>query len=420
MNKVYRRLLCLLCSLILITINITVFAIKSVEEAPLDEPNESISAVYGCVLNDYINLYGVVSDEHPSGFMNGSSNAPNGLVYADIMNFDNNENPYLVMFLADSAKKCASCHIWTYNETIKQPEKVAEIKRPYGALTKTRGAFTLGWNNEKRYIIYKEIDEGNTLLKQYFTVIDGDAFCYVEEPDAVSEAAVINFTSRDFTSDVDISDYNKALTLFFDRLKNAAADSVTYEDVTDGLSKEDFAALETAVSHAAELGNFSILDYSTMEEYEAALASQSRGDRFYLISNVYGLGNEIYYVRFSTERSFYNYALFRHTDRSEKYQTLKVRLDCIPLSDRELNQAEEDYSKSSLLYKKAKSFTSGQGYAAPTKKSEDGLIGLPKVFALPKLIDKDMRKPAVYVSAALTVLLVTGLWVYMYGGDEEI
>lgn len=420
MNKVYRRLLCLLCSLILITINITVFAIKSVDEAPPDAPNESISAVYGCVLNDYINLYGVVSDEHPSGFINNGPNAPNGLVYADIVNFDNNENPYLVMFLADSAKKCASCHIWTYNETIKQPERVAEIKKPYGALTGSRGAFTLGWNNEKRYIVYKEFDARNTLLKQYFTVIDGEAFCYVEEPDAVSEAAVMNFTSRDFISDVDISDYNKALTLFFDKLKNAAADSVTYKDVTDELSMEDLEALESAAAYAAELGNFSILDYSTMEEYETALASQRRGDRFYLISNVYGLGNEIYYVRFSTEQSFYNYALFRHTDRSEKYQTLKVRLDCIPLSDRELNQAEEDYSKSTLLYKKAKSSVPGQDYAAPTKKPEESLISLPKVFSIPKVIDKDMRKPAVYVSAALTVLLVTGLWVYMYGGDEEI
>lgn len=420
MNKVYRRLLCLLCSLILITINITVFAVKSVEDAPLDEPNESISAVYGCVLNEYIKLYGVVSDEHPSGFINDGSNAPNGLVYADIMNFDNNENPYLVMFLADSAKKCASCHIWTYNETIKQPEKVAEIKKPYGTLTELRGAFTLGWNNEKRYIIYKELDETNTLLKQYFTVIDGEAFSYVENPDAVSEAAVINFTSRDFVSDVNISDYNKALSAFFDGLKNAAAESVTYEDITDELSKEDTEALERAVSHASELGNFNILDYSTMEEYESALASQHRGERFYLISNVYGLGNEIYYVRFSTEKSYYNYAVFMHTDRSEKYQTLKVCLDCIPLSDRELNQLENDYSKSTLLYKKAKSSASGGGYAAPTKKPEEGLISLPKAFSMPKLIDKDMRKPAVYVSAALTVLLVTGLWVYMYGGDEEL
>lgn len=409
--------MCLLCSLILIAINITVFALRSVEDAPADAPNESISAVYGSVLNDYINMYGVVSDEHPFGFMTDSADKPNGLVYADIMNFDNNDRPYLVLFLADASKQCAACHIWTYNDALSRAKKVAEITKPYMPLTKTRGSFSLGWNNEKRYIVYKELDGNEAVTRQYFTVINGEAFSYVEEPDAVSEAAVINFSSRGFASDVDISDYNNALSVFFDKLKNAAAESVTYEDMTDKLDNEDMEALELAASTAARTGNFDILAYQTMEEYEEALASQRRGDQFYLISNVYGLGNEIYYVRFSTDRSFYNYAIFRHTDRSEKYQTLRIRLDCIPLSDRELKQAEEDYSKSPLLYKKAKS--AAQGYAAPTQVPESRLIKLPKVFSFPSVIDRSVRKPAVYISAALTVLLVTGLWVYMYGGDEE-
>ncbi|MDO5396719.1 MAG: hypothetical protein Q4G33_02210 [bacterium] len=418
MKKVYRRLICLLCSLMLAAINITVFALKSVEEAPADAPNESISAVYGGVLNDYINLYGVVSDEHPSGFMTDDADTPNGLVYADIMNFDNNDRPYLVLFLADASKRCAACHIWTYDEALSRPKKVAEITKPYMQLAKMRGAFSLGWNNEKRYIVYKEFDGNEAAVRQYFTVINGEAFSYVEEPEAVSEAAVINFSSRSFVSDVDISDYNNALSVFFDKLKNAAADSVTYKDIADELDKEDMEALELAASSAAETGNFDILDYRTMEEYEEALAVRRRGSQFYLISNVYGLGNEIYYVRFSTDRSFYNYAVFRHTERSEKYQTLRIRLDCIPLSDRELKQMEEDYSKSPLLYKKAKS--AAQGYAAPTQNPASGLIKLPKVFSVPSLIDRRVRKPAVYASAALTILLVTGLWVYMYGNDEEI
>ena len=43
------------------------------------------------------------------------------------------------------------------------------------------------------------------------------------------------------------------------------------------------------------------------------------------------------------------------TDREdEKYQILKVRKDCIPLSDRELRQLKDEYLKSTLLYKKAK------------------------------------------------------------------
>ena len=220
-------------------------------------------------------------------------------------------------------------------------------------------------------------------------------------------------------SEVDISNFNDALSKFFDKLKNAAAESVTYRNITDDLSKDDTEAMEKTISYASEIGNFSILDYSTIEDYEEALTSKHNGNKFYLISEVYGLGSEIYYVRFSTNASFYNYALLRHTDRDEKYQILKVRLDCIPLSDRELEQLEADYSKSTLLYKKAKSYGLPQITNPPIKITDGSIINLPKIISLPKVFNKETRKTAVYTGAAITVLLITGLWVYMYGSDDD-
>jgi hypothetical protein len=415
----WKRLICLLCSLILAAINITVFAVQTIDNAPLDAPNSNYSAVYADVLNDYINCRGVISDEHPYGFTGSRDSVPNGLVYADIVNFENNKDPYLVLFLSDSEKNSASCHIWGYDADNSQAKEIASIDRRYSSLTERRGCFALGWNDAKRYIVYKELDDEETVSTEYFTVVNGEAFQYVTDPSDVSEAAVINFTNDSFRSDVDISDYNEALTQFFDKLKNAAADSVTYTDVFAKLDEQENDAITYAVEKASSIGNFDILSYNTIEEYEAALDEQRLGDRFYLISSVYSLDDELYYVRFSTDRSYYNYALLRKTERAELYQILKVRMDCIPLGDRELKALHDSYSKSALLYKKAKS--SADAYTAPTRAPEksDNFIGLPKMIHMPKLIGSNAKKPAAYLSAALTVMLMTGLWVFMYGSDED-
>jgi len=405
-----RRLVCFICSLLILFLNTSIFA---AQEQPVDKPNAGLAAVYGYVLNDYINLMGVVSDEHPAGFMENDTPYPNGIVYADIINFDNNDYPYLVIFTSDAKRGCASCHIWSYSSKYDRAEKIGEIVKRYAPLTKTRGAFALGWLGERRYITYKEFDETETHKSECYTVINGEAFQYVEGPGAVNEAAVMNFTASTFFSDVNISGYNQALTDFFNKLKDTSAACVTYSDVTDNISREDMSALEASSLTAAALGNFDIFDYASMEEYESAL-SQRNGAVFYSVSSVHDLGDEMYYVRFATDQSFYNYALMRRTDRSERYQILKVRLDCIPLSDRELSALKRDYTKSNLLYKKA-----SVSYAAPEREQSTKLFGLPKLFSFPRLIDSGISRIAVFAVAALTVLLVTGLWVFMYEDSDN-
>ena len=58
------------------------------------------------------------------------------------------------------------------------------------------------------------------------------------------------------------------------------------------------------------------------------------------------------------------------------YQILKVRTDCIPLSDRELKQIKADYDRNTLLYKKSKGtlklsktskYDDSDGLSEPTK-----------------------------------------------------
>lgn len=416
MRAAFKKALCLLCSLIILTINIVAFAEVSDRITPEDLPNENRSAAYGYVLNDYINRYGVVSNEHPMGFMGLDGKRPNGLVYADIVNFENNDNPYLVLFISDSPNNVASCHIWGYDEKSEKAYCSAAINKGFEPLKSVTGTYSIGWSGDKRFIVYKELNEQATVYTQYFTVINGETFSYVENPVGVNEAPVMSFNNFAFSSQVDISEYNEALSLFFDKLKNAAADSVTYPDITDTLDDTEYADLEATTNAAATLGNFDILDYTTMEEYESALNEKKDGDKFYLISNVYNLGDEVYYVRFSTDRSFYNYALIRHTDSDVKYQILKVRMDCIPLSDRELKQQKDSHLKSALLYKKAKSST---GSILPTDEpDESAIIDIPEVIDAPKVFDEKVTKPAAYVVAILAVFLIAGLWGYIYTHDD--
>lgn len=412
--------MCLFC--VFFVSCVSVFAYDNIDDGtPSDSPNGKMSAIYGYVLNDYINTYGVMSLEYPLGNTAPDGGAPSGVVYADIINFDSSENPYLAIFIADGAYGVGSCHIWSYNEVSEKAKRTAILDFPYGGLTDRRGGVFIGWNGDKRYIIYKEFSGENIYLTRYYTVINGEAFMYVNAPAPVNDTAVIDFNSDSFRSYIDISNYNLSLTGFFNKLKSSSAMSVTYEDIADKISGEEEALLEKTAANASGFDNFDIENYDDIEEYENALSSESGRERFYLITNVYALGEELYYVRFSTDCSYYNYVLLRRTDRTdEKYQILKVRKDCIPLSDRELRQLGEEYSKSTLLYKKARdSIALAPARTAVPKAGGDGsLIRPPKIFDIPKTLDSRTAKPAALIGSAVILGLLTLLWVYVLGTDE--
>ena len=66
---------------------------------------------------------------------------------------------------------------------------------------------------------------------------------------------------------------------FFDKLKNSAADSVTYEDIAERLSDEDEHQIEEVLKNVVSYTDFDIANYTTMDEYQNALNVEPNGDR---------------------------------------------------------------------------------------------------------------------------------------------
>ena len=67
-----------------------------------EDMSGKMASVYGYTLNDYMFQYGVVSTDVPGGYPE-NKDSDSGVIYADIIDFDNNESPYLVIFRADSS-----------------------------------------------------------------------------------------------------------------------------------------------------------------------------------------------------------------------------------------------------------------------------------------------------------------------------
>jgi len=368
-----------------------------------------LSSVYGYVLDDYIRTYGVISDEHPNGSL--ESGGTTGVVYGDTVMLDPNLPPYLIIYVTEDKYKTASCHIWKYNDISKKAERIAVIEKDYDDIIDKNGEFALGWTDEKKYIIYKEYQNNILCSSEYYTAVGNDVFEYVNKPGYVNESGIMDFNRYYFHSGINVSEYNKALTDFYDTLKNDAADSIKLENFADRLDKSDEEALEKTASKVIGFKSFDINDYASAAEYEKALAYPETNDRFYLITHLYDLGDRIYYMRFSTDRSYYNYALLRKTDAvSDGYQILKVRTDCIPLSASELDEIRDKCLKNNLLYKKSKTSLKA-GKSAEQKPQKEPKIKIEKKF------DKRLRLPVACISGAIVLSLLTFLWIKLFNDD---
>ncbi len=420
-NRADKLLYKLICALSAFTMLFSAGTLPADAAKPPDVSSAEgrMSASYGYVLNDIIFEYGAMKTGAAGDAFTdpaGGDISPGGTVYAELIPFDADKLPYLAVFTANSDTKCAEIHIWGYDEERRCAVKTAELSKPYGNIEPdSTGSFSVGSDGGKYYIAYRTSKNGVPGASEYYTVIDGEAYMYVNTPQNLSDTGVMEFNRAYFKSFKDISDYNKTLDDFFTQLKNTAADSVTYEDIAERLSPEDESEIEGALSAAVSYNYFDIADYNSMSEYRAALDTKTCSDRFYLITNMYDLGDEIYYVRFSTDRSFYNYTLLRRSNSAENgYQILTVATDCIPLSDSELKQLKEEYSRNMLLFKKA------PGSLRLKSGVELDLLdsGLPEL-KINKLFDPNIKAPAALIGGGISLALLTALWFILLADDDE-
>ena len=402
------RVVCFLCALSIVMMHTS---------APVlaDTDYGKMASVYGYVLDDYLSTYGVISDEFPDGAP-ASDYGTTGVVYGDVVILDKDLPPYLLIYLTEAKYHCASCHIWRYNETARKAERIAILEKDYNDIVETTGEFSLGWTDEKKYVVYKEY-RGEALEKaEYYTVFGEDAFQYVNNPSYVNESGIMDFNKFYFHADIDTSFYNKQLSVFYDGLKDTAAESIQLENFADKLDKEDEETLEKTVSKVIGFKSFDISYCTSIDEYNESVKSPATDDKFYLITHLYNLGDEIYYLRFSTDRSYYNYALLRKTDQlSDGYQILKVSTDCIPLSGSELEKIKDDYMKNNLLYKKSK--TSVKAHKANEQKCQEPQPTKEPKIKVKKVIDRRLRLPAACIGGAIVLSLLTYLWIKIYNED---
>ena len=172
-NRIF-RFLSVFCSIVI------ALSCLTYSGASADEPVGKMSSVYAYVLNDYLYTYCAMYTEEAGDTLrdNGDGEfALSGVIHSEIINFDANENPYLVIFLADAGYNTASCHVWKYNEQEEKAERIAILDVNYTMLADGQvGGFALGFSNDKRYIIYRVYQDNVLTNSDYYTAIDGDAF----------------------------------------------------------------------------------------------------------------------------------------------------------------------------------------------------------------------------------------------------
>ncbi len=409
-----QRIYKLMCFLTSVFIAVSSLSVNVLAKEKKESSNGIMTSVYGYKLNDYLTDYGVVSTNAPDGFLSiadgvGTSE-DGGIVYADLVDFNNNGKPFLVIYLMDKNSECFEVHIFGYNKETNEADLIGIISKPYSQLdANSNGEFNIAHNNNKHYISYKVYNNHVLSHSEYYTVIDNDAFMYIKEPVGVADVGIMDFNNEYFHSGMDLSFYNKTLGEFFKKLKDTTADSVTLEDICERLDSDEEARLEDALAKAVNYCDFDISRFKYMAEYRSAMDYTNNSDRFYLISNMYSLGEEIYYVRFSTDRSYYNYALFRRSDSApDGYQLLKVRTDCIPLSDVELAKIYDEYKRNTLLMKKSRNKLE----LAKAQKESETKINIPKV-EIEKKVSSDLRVPLALVGGGVALGVLVIVWIIL-------
>ncbi len=276
-----------------------------------EEADDWGAGVYAYILNDYMLEYGIISTDTAGGTIQGEDSIfPQGVIYADLLDFDKNGRPYLVIYCVDGYADVAECHIWKYYGD-DNAEKVGIISKPYNHGRFETGAFFQGTAGSGVNVIsWNRENEGRVDSQECYTVRDSNILSYLKEPDGLMQTEIMRYNRYSLRPGVDTSAWNVQLSRFFNGLKAQAAEAIPYTNYAEELSEKETESL------SAEL-----------------MANGGQGENpeeILKINGFYSLGDEKYYVLYSTPSVSWSEA-FVQRDGGE-YTVIEAKYDCIPKS----------------------------------------------------------------------------------------
>lgn len=367
------------------------------------------SGAFARTLNAAMLNCGIIRTDKPNGFIDISNTAPTGVIYADTVTFENGEKPCLIVVYSDGVNGSIAVDIYRYDGDV--AELVTTIRKPYDIENGHIGEVALAEGGDYRYIVYNEYNGDTKVCEEYYTVISNYAFSRVSPPEEKTLFGIASFTDTYIHPEVDVSNYNHYLTKVFSEFKDGAAKSVTYNDILYSITEEEHNRLSRVLSRTAEFTDqFDIGEYSQMSEYSLAVNKHEGNGKFNAITNVYDLGDELYYIRYSTDLCFYNGTIVRRTDKvTDNYQILNVQNDCIPFMDNELKNLKTAYMKNRLVLEKS------QGSMELKNKPiiEVNRLNFDKHIDMPQMVSPNLRKPLALIGGGVILGLFILLWVYL-------
>ena len=281
-----------------------------------EDKGEPWASSYAYTLNSAMMNCGVLSTQERGGYIDLSEGYPTGVIYADMVKFTNDAEPCLIIVYSDGNNACISTDIYRYDKKDKKAEIITTVRKPYAIGASQIGEIALAEGGDYRYLAYTEYEGELSVNEEYYTVIGNDAFRRVTPPQNKTLSGILSFKNTYLHPEVDVSYYNEPLSVFFSMLKDYAASNVTYEDILDNITSEERQRIGRVLSRTAGFTEvFDIGEYSTMSEYSLAVKRHDGEGVFNAITNVYKLGDELYYVRYSTDLCFYNGTVLRRSDK---------------------------------------------------------------------------------------------------------
>ncbi len=373
---------------------------------------------YAYALNEVLYREGTLSTTSTGDFITFDATVgeyPQGVIYADLIHFEDNSEPALAILRSSRVRGAISVDIYSYNPETGDADHITTLSKGYRLDNGVIREVALGSGDDLRYVVFTDYRDGQMVNCEYYTLLDGAMYKAVDAPQNITLYGMATYSNSYLHPEIDVSQYNEYISRFFSDLKADAADCIEYENIEAQLDAEDADGLKAVLNKTAGFDvTFDIGDYPTMSEYALAVKSHDGEAKLNAITHVYNLGEELYYVRYSTDRAYYNGAILRRTDAvKDGYQILLVRNDFIPLTESECENAKNTYLKNRLLLEKPR----GRGEHKPLIEinNEEG----DKPLKVPKVVSQDLRVPIALIGGGVLLALFVVLFVVVTRNKDD-